>query len=215
MLVMAALSCAAFATGAGVDQPKDQKPNPHTGAQDQVQPGKESKQADKTDPKRAEARPIPPARPEDVRSIDAIIMAFYDATAGPAGKPRDWDRLRSLFVNEARMIPVRHAVHGQGGNELLTMPVDDYIELNRNYFEKGGFFEREVARRAEQFGNIAQVWSTYESRRGKDDPQPYVRGVYSIQLAFDGTRWWIVNVMWDTEQEGVTLPDKYLKTPEE
>jgi hypothetical protein len=208
MLVTAVLFCATLAVGAGVDQPKDQKPNPHTQGQDQLkQPQKDAKQPDQ--------KPIPPARPEDVQSLDATIKSFYDATAGPAGKARDWDRLRSLFVNEARMIPVRHAVHGQGGNELLTMPVEGYIELNKNYFEKGGFFEKEVARRAEQFGNIAHVWSTYESRRSQSDPEPYVRGVYSIQLVFDGTRWWIINVMWDTEQEGVKLPEKYLKTPTE
>jgi hypothetical protein len=206
LLVFSALCCAAVAIGAGIDQPKDQK-SPHK------QPEQKQAEPKLAEPVQPESKPIPAAKPEDVNSLDAIIKAFYDATAGPAGKARDWDRLRSLFVNEARMIPVRHGVHGQGGNELLTMPVDGYIELNKNYFEKGGFFEKEVARRAEQFGNIAQVWSTYESRRGKDDPQPYVRGVYSIQLAFDGTRWWMVNVMWDTEQENAKLPEKYLKSP--
>jgi hypothetical protein len=201
---LSALVCALVGAGAGA-QPKDAKPNPHAPT-----PAKEVAPAPADQP---EMKPPPEARPEDVKSLDAIIKAFYDSTAGPAGKARDWDRLRSLFVNEARMIPVRHAVHGQGGNELLTMPVEGYIQLNRNYFEKGGFFEKEVARRSEQFGNIAHVWSTYESRRSEKDPQPYVRGVYSIQLAFDGTRWFMINVMWDTEQEGVTLPEKYLKTP--
>jgi len=200
LFTLSALVCALVGAGAGA-QPKDAKTNPHAPA---PAPAKEV----------APAPAAPPeARPEDVKSLDAIIKACYYWTAGPIGKARDWDRLRSLFVNEARMIPVRHAVHGQGGNELLTMPVDGYIQLNKNYFEKGGFFEKEVARRSEQFGNIAHVWSTYESRRSEKDPQPYVRGVYSIQLAFDGTRWFMINVMWDTEQEGVTLPEKYLKTP--
>lgn len=207
VFMLSALVCAVI--GAGVDQPKEARTNPHAPSTDPKQPQKDAKPADQ----KPDEKPMPAARPEDVNSLDAIIKAFYDSTAGPAGKPRDWDRLRSLFVNEARMIPVRHAVHGQGGNELLTMPVDGYIELNKNYFEKGGFFEKEVARRSEQFGNIAQVWSTYESRRSEKDAQPYVRGVYSIQLAFDGVRWFMINVMWDTEQEGVKLPEKYLKMP--
>jgi hypothetical protein len=182
-------------------------PNPHAPGAPQAQPPQPDKQP--------ESKPIPAARPEDVASLDAIIKTFYEATAGNPGKARDWDRFRSLFVNEARMIPVRHAVHGQGGNELLTMPVDGYIELNKNYFEKGGFIEKEVARRTESFGNIAHVWSTYESRRSDKDPAPYVRGIYSIQLAFDGTRWFMINVMWDTEQDNAKLPDKYLKPPVE
>lgn len=175
-------------------------PSPKAPAPRAAQPAKDA----------APDKPIPAARAEDVGSLDAIVKAFYAATAGEPGNPRDWDRFRSLFVNEARMIPVRHAVHGSGHNELLTMPVEGYIELNKNYFEKGGFLETELSRRAEQFGNIAQVWSTFESRRSSRDPKPYTRGVYSIQLAFDGERWWIVNVMWDTEQENARLPDKYL-----
>jgi hypothetical protein len=211
ILVTAALISAAVGFGAGVEQPKDTKQNPHAAQQDPKQPGKD---AAKNDQKQPEPKPMPPAKPEDVQSIDAIVKAFYDSTAGPAGKARDWDRFRSLFIAEARMIPVRRAPHDTG-NELLAMSVDGYIGVNKNYFEKGGFFEKEVARRTEQFDNIAQVWSTYESRRSKDDPEPYTRGVYSMQLAFNGERWFLINVMWNSEQQDVKLPEKYLKTPTE
>jgi hypothetical protein len=112
------------------------------------------------------------------------------------------------------MIPVRHTPHAVAP-ELILIPVDGYIDLNRPYFEKGGFFEREAARRVERFGSMAQVWSTYESRRGKEDAAPYVRGIYGMQLAFDGERWWIVNVMWDHEREETPIPAEYLVTPAE
>jgi hypothetical protein len=160
-----------------------------------------------------EDKPTPPAKTEDVQTIDAIIAAFYEVTAGEPGQARDWDRMRSLFIKQARMIPVRHTPHATGP-ELILIPVDGYIELNKPYFEKGGFFEKEAARRVEQFGDMAHVWSTYESRRRLEEPEPYVRGIYSIQLAFDGTRWWIVNVMWDHEKPDRMMPEKYLKSPE-
>jgi hypothetical protein len=57
-----------------------------------------------------------------------------------------------------------------------------------------GFYEKEIARRTEQFGNIAHVWSIYESRHNEDDPEPFMRGINSIQLFNDGKRWWIVNI---------------------
>jgi hypothetical protein len=65
----------------------------------------------------------------------------------------------------------------------------------------------------ETYGAIAQVWSTYESRHKADDPEPYVRGINSIQLLKDGDRWWIVNVFWDFERPESPIPDPYLKSP--
>ena len=48
----------------------------------------------------------PAAAEKDVASIDAIMAALYDVISGPAGQARDWNRLRSLFVPTARMMPV-------------------------------------------------------------------------------------------------------------
>ncbi len=51
----------------------------------------------------------PEARPADVESIEAILHAVYDVISGDAGEPRDWDRMRSLFVPGARLIPTGSA----------------------------------------------------------------------------------------------------------
>jgi hypothetical protein len=152
-------------------------------------------------------------RPEDVATIDGLLTAFYESTAGPAGQPRDWDRLRSICSPVTRFVASRPM--GDGRAAVFALTVEDYIQHNRTYFEKGGFFESEAARRTETFGNIAHVWSTYESRRSKDDPEPYSRGIYSFQLLYDGQAWSIVSVFWDHERPENPLPDKYLQTPEE
>jgi hypothetical protein len=153
----------------------------------------------------------PKAKADDVSSVDAIIKAFYEAPAGAPNQARDWDRYRSLFVPAARMIPARSGAEGAAGAYFL--PITEYIEANRTYFEKGGFFDTEVARRSESFGNIVHVWSTYESRRKTTDTAPYIRGINSIQLLKDGDRYWIINVFWDFERPDVTIPEKYLSTP--
>src|SRR5207249_8744957 len=107
---------------------------------------------------------IPEANPADVASIDAIIAAAYDSISGPAGQKRDWDRERSLYYPGARLIPTAKP----GTNDDLApqiLDVDGFIARVEPYFAEHGFYEKEIARRTAQFGHIAQVWSTYESRQ--------------------------------------------------
>jgi len=149
------------------------------------------------------------ADPADVASIDAIITAAYAVISGPAGKKRDWDRERSLYYQGARLIPTAKP----GGNDGLApqiLDVDGFIARVEPYFAEQGFFEKEITRHTEQFGHIAHVWSTYESRHREDDPEPFIRGINSIQLFYDGTRWWILNIYWQQESVEHPIPEKYL-----
>ena len=152
------------------------------------------------------------ANPADVESIDEIIRATYDVISGPAGTKRDWDRERSLFYPGARLVPTA-TVPGRNDADLapLVLSVESYIARVEPLFAKDGFYEKEVARRVEQFGRIAHVWSTYESRHDPKDPEPFMRGINSIQLFNDGARWWILSLYWQHESAQNRLPEKYLK----
>jgi hypothetical protein len=151
----------------------------------------------------------PQAKPEDVATMDAILAALYDVISGPAGKKRDWNRMRSLFIPEGRLMNV--GPRKDGGFGYRVMAVDDYIKASGSYLEENGFFEREASRVVEQFGQIAHVFSTYESRHKAEDAKPFMRGINSIQLMNDGKRWWIVSVYWQHEGPSNPLPEKYLK----
>ena len=148
----------------------------------------------------------------DVESIDAIITATYDVISGPAGKKRDWDRERSLFISGARLIPTAIEA-GRSDVDLAPqiLDVEDYIARVEPLFAKNGFYEKEVARRVEQFGQIAHVWSSYESRHDPSDAAPFMRGINSIQLFNDGKRWWILSIYWQHESKQHPLPQKYLR----
>lgn len=148
----------------------------------------------------------PKALESDVASVDAIVKALYETISGPAGKPRDWNRLRSLFVPEGRMMPV--GKHGQGEIRMRMMGVNDYIATSAQLIEKDGFNERELSRREERFGNIAHVFSTYEA--GMQQESFLMRGINSIQLMNDGNRWWIVSLMWQAEMPDNLIPKDYL-----
>jgi hypothetical protein len=148
---------------------------------------------------------------DNVSSIDGIIKAAYDVISGPAGRTRDWQRERALFFPGARLIPTA-TVPGRNDVDLapLIFDVDGYIARVEPIFAKSGFYETEVARRTEQFGQIAHVWSTYESRHSRDDREPFMRGINSFQLFHDGSRWWIVNIYWQHESAAHPVPEKYL-----
>jgi len=152
---------------------------------------------------------LPPANPADVTTMDAIVASLYDVISGPPGS-RNWDRFRSLFVSGARLIPTGARPTGEVGSRVLTP--DEYIQRSAPRLEKDGFFEREVSRRLEKFGNIAHIFSTYESRHKADDVKPFARGINSIQLMNDGKRWWIVTVFWQAEDDKNPLPAEYLRS---
>ena len=147
----------------------------------------------------------------DVDSIDAIIAATYDVISGPAEKKRDWNRERSLFYPGARLIPTA-SVPGRNDVDLepQILDVEGYIARVEPLLEKAGFFETEIARQTEQFGRIAHVWSTYESRHHPNDPAPFMRGINSFQLFNDGKRWWILSIYWQHESPEHPVPEKYL-----
>jgi hypothetical protein len=155
------------------------------------------------------ATPPPAAKTADVASPDAILAATYDVISGPAGQQRDWDRFRSLFVPGARLIPVVARKTGGGFDTRIITP-DEYAKFADTYFQKNGFAEREIAQKAERYGNIMQIFSTYESRHDAKDAQPFARGINSFQLFYDGTRWWVVTIYWLEETPENPLPKEFL-----
>jgi hypothetical protein len=153
------------------------------------------------------------ANPADVSSIDAIMKAVYDVISGDAGQKRDWDRFRTLFHKDARMIPTGVNPNTKVVSARALTP-EDYIKRTETVFAKEGFYEREKARRIEIFGNIAHVFSTYEAFHSLSDKKPFLRGVNSFQLLNDGQRWWVVTIYWQAETPENQIPKKYLKNGE-
>lgn len=139
-----------------------------------------------------DAKPQPAPRADDVASPEALVAALYATISGAAGQARDWDRLRSLFHADARLVVM---AKGRGdGARAVVLTVEDYVRKSGPMLERDGFFEQEIAQRIDVFGDLAQVFSTYEGRRSSDDPQPLLRGINSLQLVRDGGRWQILQV---------------------
>lgn len=142
----------------------------------------------------------------DVKSLDAITTALYQVISGDPA-PRDWDRFRNLFNPDGRLIPTRKDESGK--LIIKAMDPEEYIQLFQSRIPTG-FFERELHHTREEYGSVAHLFSAYETKEKKDGPVTN-RGINSIQLFYNGTRYYIVNIFWCAESMGFALPEKYLR----
>lgn len=145
-------------------------------------------------------------RAEDVGSIDGMIRAFYGVISGPVGQAREWSRDRTLYVPGIQFtsLTVR-----DGKPVMVVRNHQQYVDSVNDYLVKNGFFENEIHRVTTRYGNVVHVWSTYESRSTKDGPV-FARGVNSIDLLFDGKRWWISSASWEDERPDNPIPKEFL-----
>ena len=151
--------------------------------------------------------PTVAARPEDVASIDAIIAAFYDVISGPAGTPRQWGRDRSLYIPGVRFVATGY--DRQDRRTVEVMDHQQFVDATDSGMVALGFYETEIHRVTRQVHDIAHVWSTYEMRRTPDGPV-FGRGVNSVELLWDGARWWIAGAVWIDEAPQHPLPTDLL-----
>lgn len=148
----------------------------------------------------------PKAKPEDVASVSAIVTASYDAISVPPGQTLNLDRFRSLFLPNAQLVSAG-VKDGEAKAHFMTMT--EFANMVTASVGKSGHVEHELSERVEEYGNIANVWSAYESRSTPDDPH-VIRGINSIQLFNDGKRWWISGAQWQHERTDAPIPGKYL-----
>lgn len=144
---------------------------------------------------------------QKVKSQDSIIHNLYSVISGDKGQARDWDLFRFLFIPEARLIPT--GLKEDGGFGIRSISVEEYIETSGKWLVENGFFENEIARQSNSYGSISQVFSSYETFRTKKDNEPFMRGINSIQLFYDGDRWWITTIFWMTEAPAFPLPENF------
>ena len=140
----------------------------------------------------------------DRKEISAAVDEMYAMISGPKG-PRDWSRQARCFHPEARQI--RTSIDSHGRPQMKIMSLDDYSHDTTPYFAENDFYEIEIGRRIDLFGNIAHVWSAYEARRSPDDEEPERQGVNSIQLFRNADKGWrIISMIWDNAREDMDPP---------
>lgn len=142
-----------------------------------------------------------------VKTIDSAIKTLYRVISGEKAEARNWKLFEYLFHKDAKLIPSGNNRQNVVGVRYMT--THEYIKTSGKWLEENGFFENEISRKVDQFGNIAHVFSTYESFKSAKDKTPFMRGINSIQLFNDGKRWWILNIFWQGETQEHPIPKKY------
>lgn len=142
--------------------------------------------------------------PAAVATPEAILAATYAVISGPAGQPRDWARLRGLFVPGGML---EAAGKAKDSNEIHArmLTVDEYAANAAKLMAATGFYEHGAIGHVWRYANIASVTSPYESRHAPGEA-PFARGINVFQLMNDGTRWWVVSIFWEGETPASPLP---------
>ena len=93
-----------------------------------------------------------------------------------------------------------------GSLRVQVITPEQYVQWGGAYFLENAFYEVEAGRELERFGNVANAMSFYESRRSPEE-EPFTRGVNTITLLHDGTRWYVLSIAWDEVREGLAAPN--------
>lgn len=132
-------------------------------------------------------------RTPDESAISGVLRKLYAVISFEEGDEPNWSGLQDVFSRHARITRITPE-----GTDYLDAQA--FLAMTRNLVDIGAytsFFEFEVARTVERFGDIAQVWSVYETRRNKTAQQPLGRGVNSIQLIRERDAWRVLGLLWD------------------
>jgi hypothetical protein len=146
-------------------------------------------------------------RPEDVSSIDGIVKAYYEVISGPAEKEREWGRDATLYVPGIRFIVFSEGKYGETVARSLSH--QEFVNDSDPAMKGKAFYEREVHRITHRIGNVAHVMSTAEQQFEPGGP---VKGqsVDSLEMYWDGARWWIASAnIWELKP-GQPLPKEFL-----
>lgn len=162
------------------------------------------------------ARPAAGQHPsaDDVATPAAIVRAAYDALGRAPGEDFQWDRFRSLFLPGAFLIPNTE----QTGGALRVFTADEFVKMVDDWYAQHapiggasdrGFAEEEIRNEVREYGDVAQVFSTYRKRYWTDR-EILGRGINSFQLVRSAGRWWIASIVWDEESGAGPIPPQYL-----
>ena len=152
---------------------------------------------------RADAPPIA----EAAQTPAGLIEALYGMVSIDPGPEPDWEMFRDVFLEEAVLV-----FSPRGSQPMRPMSVDGFIQDWKDFFrdaelEERGFYETIAAMKVTEFGGLAHAFVIFEPRYGEGGPDIQLRGLDSIELSYDGTRWWVAAITTDFEGPGKTIPE--------
>lgn len=140
---------------------------------------------------------------QDVKTIDALIKASYEVVSGEKGAKRNWER--DKYLHHPKTV---YSYYDREEEKQATMTLQEFHKVTDDMIFETAFYENEVNREVRVFGNIAHVWSTYETRLEKNGKVER-RGINSIQLIFEDNRWYIISWTFCGENDKNIIPKTF------
>jgi hypothetical protein len=146
-------------------------------------------------------------RAQDVSSIDGLVKAYYEVVSGPAGQPRDWGRDATLYIPGVRFVVFNKDKNGK--TTAQSMSHQEFVDASDATMVDKGFYEHEIHRITHRAGDVAHVLSTAENA---SSPNGVAQGrsIDSLELYWDGKRWWIASANVWQAGAGESLPPEFL-----
>lgn len=136
-----------------------------------------------------------------VKTIDGIINEGLKIITGEKGKNRNWEAYRMLFTPNAQITYLHHDTIGK--NIPFTSSLEEFVRTGRAYYENDGFIEYELKKKVIEYNGVANAFQSYFAKEKEHEEL----GVNSYHLIWDGKRWWITDILWTNNINGVELPD--------
>lgn len=150
---------------------------------------------------------LPKASADDVGDINSVLSVLYETISGQAGEPRNWDRFASLWHPDANLVMITPGEDSTANQ--ITLTVESFIAMSLAHSKSRTLYEVECKRTTERIGHMAQVTSTYQILESPGSKEVIITGINLFQLYFDGTRWWIMNCIWENAIGSFDLDEKY------
>ncbi|WP_245980390.1 hypothetical protein [Flavobacterium aquicola] len=139
----------------------------------------------------------------DVKTIDALMKASYKVVSGEKGAKRQWDR--DNYLHHPKAV---YSYFDREQKIQATLTLEEFHKQTDVMVFGTAFYESEINREVRFFGNIAHVWSTYETRLEKEGKVER-RGINSVQLIFENNRWYIISWTFCGETNENSIPKTF------
>jgi hypothetical protein len=138
-----------------------------------------------------------------VRTIQETVLETLSIISAPTDQ-KDWEKFRKLFLPCADLTVVSDNSLGQ--KNARTFSLEEFVRMMQRNTSTSPFSEQQINLTVQHYNGIAQAFQTYELNVGD---QKHL-GINSYQLVFDGNTWWIANLVWASNQNGVEIPEQYM-----
>ena len=140
------------------------------------------------------------SKSEETKTIESVVNGALKYLSSKDGTQRDWAIFKNFFLPHASFTVL---FQNDSSSSFRNIPLEEFIRIIGNQ----AFEEYEIAHTIDEYNGIAQVFQSYKVISDKKEEM----GMNSYQLIYHNNRWWISNILWTNDSNGVKVPDKYLK----